>query len=369
MDLANTTRLCMIQGGHFSTSRGGAQYQAEVLVDRLVETEMFDITYITRNVAADFAPEGYRVERISTPSRIKRAGFFLDWPQLMGMLKRLQPDVIYQQGLKAHTGIAARYARKSGARFVFHVASDFDVLPASELAGLDFSGVSPLDKRLGEWGLRHADDVIAQTIVQQEFLEKHYFKSPCAIVRNFHPLPGECVERGRTLRVIWVANFKPVKRPEAFVALAEAWKDRPECQFVMVGRGGNDATYADLHRRIAALDNLEYLGEISQEAVNKEIARSHILVNTSIMEGFPNTFVQAWMRGLPVVTMGVNSDRLFDERQIGICTADPNELLSTLGDLARVPETIAEMGRHARKYAFDNHTMKNVDQLVALLEK
>lgn len=370
----------MIQGGHFSASKGGAQYQAEVLVDALAATGRFDVTYITRNVDPNFKPVGYRIERITTPGWIRRVGFFLDSFQLYRQLTRFQPQVVYQQGLRAHTGVGAWYAARHDARFVFHVASDFDVLPRALLKDEEFSGVSAIDKRLGEYGLRRADRVIAQTLVQSELMQQHYGVEAAAIVRNFHPLPDAAAEAAlvpprstgtdaeRPMRIAWVANFKPVKRPELFVQLAEETAADPRVQYLMIGRPGNPGTYGDLHKRIDALDNLTYLGEVPQERVNAELANCDALINTSIMEGFPNTFIQAWMRGMPVLTVGVNSDRLFDAEDIGYCEDDFAGLKARVLQLAAAPELRAQLGEQSRRYALANHSMGNVDALIKLLE-
>jgi len=366
-NLEHKTKLCMIQGSHFSAAKGGAQYQADVLVEQLVRTGDFEVTFITRNVANGFVPEGYAVEQL-TPNRwLKRLGFVADTRQLQQTLYAHQPDVIYQQGLKGHTGIAARYARSSGARFVFHVASDFDVLPSSKLSAFEFKSVSGIDKKLGEWGLRKADDIVVQTTVQQQLLAQHYQRNSSLLVKNFHPFPAENVERGDTIRVIWVANFKAVKRPELFVDLAAHFADRSDCEFVMAGRGGDDATYGELHKRMRALGNLRFLGEISQDEVNREIAASHILVNTSSMEGFPNTFVQAWMRGLPVVSQGVNTDNLFDSEMLGYCASDFPTLVARIEDLVNDSALRETLGENGRTYALENHSLHNVNPLIDLL--
>ena len=357
----------MIQGSHFSAAKGGAQYQASVLVERLVQSGDFDVTFITRNVAPSYIPDGYVVERL-TPNRwLRKLGFVADTRQLYRELSRHRPEVIYQQGLKGHTGIAARFAESSGARFIFHVASDFDVLPSAELAAFDFKSVSGIDKRIGEWGLKHARDVVVQTSVQEQLLSRYYHRSASLLVKNFHPLPNEEVDRKKIIRLVWVANFKAVKRPEIFVNLAERFLGRSDCEFVMIGRSGGGSAYGNLLARIEALENLEYLGEMSQEEVNFQIASSHVLVNTSSMEGFPNTFVQAWMRALPVLTLGVNTDHLFDNQELGFCSEDFTTLVSRTDLLISDHALREKMGRHSKNYAVKNHSLRNVDPLIDLL--
>ena len=64
---------------------------------------------------------------------------------------------------------------------------------------------------------------------------------------------------------------------------------------------------ASLMRSIEATPNLEYLGQRTHAEVNELLARAHIFVNTSTHEGFPNTFIQAWLREVAVVSLSVRS--------------------------------------------------------------
>jgi glycosyltransferase involved in cell wall biosynthesis len=78
---------------------------------------------------------------------------------------------------------------------------------------------------------------------------------------------------------------------------------------------------------IRATPNLEYLGEKSQDEVNELLARAHIYVNTSLFEGFANTFIQAWMRDVAVVSLHVNPDGVFDREGVGIHAGSEDELM------------------------------------------
>ena len=43
--------------------------------------------------------------------------------------------------------------------------------------------------------------------------------------------------------------------------------------------------------------------------------KSKILINTSSFEGFPNTFVQAWANGVPVISLKVDPDNIIKKKK------------------------------------------------------
>lgn len=359
--------LCIILGAHFSAASGGAQYQAQVLADELVKSDRFDIHYLARNADPDFEPDGYSIRTIDGFPALRRFGFFVDAWHLYRLLAEVAPTIIYQQGLQAYTGVAARYARRHGARFVFHIASDMDVLPQAEIRKLPIRSVSQVDKAIGEYGLRRADVIVAQSTVQTELLERNYGRQATMIVKNFHPHPGELVPKADPVNVVWVANFKLVKRPEIFVRLARDLSRTCDARFTMIGRPGDDAQYRALHEEMRAIPNLEYLGELPHEQVNEVLGRAHIFVSTSVIEGFPNTFIQAWSRGLPVVSLGVDTDRLLSPGRIGYCVDDYEQLKERVRQLIDDPVQREAMGAEARRYALAEHSISNVDQLLAAI--
>ena len=70
------------------------------------------------------------------------------------------------------------------------------------------------------------------------------------------------------------------------------------------------------------------------------------------------------MRGLPVVTAGVNSDRLFDSGQIGFCGKDYEEFKKWVLKLVGDEALRSQMSENSKLYADQNHSMKNVDELI-----
>lgn len=367
MNVSTKPRLCVILGGHFSATRGGAQYQAEVLVDELVKRDEYEIFYLCRHTDPDFVPNGYSIRVLNSPKVLHRFGFVADSLDLYRQLREIAPAVIYQHGLKAYTGVAAWYAARHDCRMVFHIASDMDVLPVREQRARGIRGVEPIDQFIGEYGLRHADAIVSQTETQSALLRAYFQRESDALVKNFHPCPTEHIDKSGPVTVAWVANFKRVKRPEVFVDLAEQLAGNADVRFVMVGRPGDPRDYTALHERIRRLDNLEYLGELPHEQVNEVLARSHVLVNTSTVEGFPNTFVQAWMRGLPVVTLGLNNDGMFDDGSLGYCSRDFDALKQNVLELATNHALRESLGASARARAMAEHSIGNVDALVDVL--
>jgi glycosyltransferase involved in cell wall biosynthesis len=166
------------------------------------------------------------------------------------------------------------------------------------------------------------------------------------------------------VRLIWVANFKRSKNPEIFVELAERFSGNDAVEFVMVGRPGDRSIYEALHERIARADNLTYLGELSIDEVNEEIARSDLFVNTSTAEGFPNTFIQAWLRSVPVLSCWVDPDGCLSEHGGGILAGAPERLAPIVGELLSDPNRLRELGATAKDHAHAHHHPKEAEKLI-----
>jgi glycosyltransferase involved in cell wall biosynthesis len=346
---------------------GGAEYQARLLVDHLVRHYDVDVVYLTARTDPAHLPDGYRMMQFSNDTGIRRYGSFFDAIRLYRVLRALAPDVIYQQVGCAHTGIAAFYARRHGCRMVWRVASDRTVTP---LQGPFWRRPHHwVERRFLEYGIRHADAIYAQNALQQRLLRERYDRES-VLVRNFHPAPSD--ERrdgvGGRRTVIWIGNLKPLKNPAAFLRLAQSFAARTDLEFVMIGARIDDTQWTkDVLAAIAACSNVRYLGSLPQREVHEQLRRSSVLVSTSDYEGFPNTFIEAWLRGVPVVSLHADPDELLSQGGYGYVSGSERALREHVMQLVDAPERAAQIGETARAYALRAHSMGNADQIARLL--
>lgn len=364
-------RLCIIVPTHWSETMGGSEYQAMCLIDKLVSNEQFEIYYLTRRYEPRFYPDGYRIIKIADANGIRRYGFFFDVFRLLKLLHQIQPDVIYQRVGCAYTGIAAYYARRNNCKMVWHIASENDVLPFQEQISLR-SIMRCIDKKILEYGIRFSQYIIAQTNQQAEYLKKHYGRTPTAVIYNFHPMPRENIKKVDPIKIVWISNFKPLKQPECFIRLARDLRDLGEkAECIMIGAPAHWAFnwQTSLENEIDEIDNLVYLGSRPLEEVNSILAKADVFVNTSLYEGFPNTFIQAWMRKVPVVSLHVNPDQVFERHNVGFFSGMYEKMLKRVVELIRNPALRDVMGERAQAYAFEKHCEKNIAGLVEILKK
>jgi glycosyltransferase involved in cell wall biosynthesis len=362
-------RLCIVVPGHWKGLMGGAEYQVACLLDAIVALDRFDIYYLAHHVAPDFEPAGYRIVHIGRGIESPRWGYISHAVPLYRALRAIDPEVIYQRVGGGYTAISAFYARRHGACLIWHLAHEADVTPGASLAGRN-----PLrrflEKRSMEYGLHRAEHIVAQTDRQAELLRRNYGRTAAAVIPNLHPEPRETIDKSGPLRVVWIANLKPWKQPEAFVRLAGALADLANVRFVMVGAapGGSAQWNAAVMDTIRAAPNIDYLGPLAQHEVNELLARAHIFVNTSVLEGFPNTFIQAWMREVPVVSLHVNPDDVLNRQGTGFYAGDEQHLAAAVRTLLSEPEVRRKYAQRARAYALQRHSLKNAEQLVTLLD-
>jgi glycosyltransferase involved in cell wall biosynthesis len=355
-------RVCVLVPAHWEAVMGGAQYQAKLIVDHLVAAGEYEVFYVAKQTNPEFQPVGYEIRTIGGSMRMRYA---LDSRRLLKILEEIRPDTIYHQVGGAYTGVAAYYCSRSNCELLWHIASDVDVIPSKPRLREPFKY---LDKKMLEYGLRRADRIVAQTEDQAAFLEQHYGLGVTRIVRNFHPVPTEAIVKEPPVEVLWVANLKRVKQPEVFVRLAGDLAGSG-ARFTMIGGlQGDPAWRAGVVEMIKATPNLDYLGALPQEEVNARFARAHILVNTSVYEGFSNTFIQAWMREVPVVSLNVNPEGSFDDARLGFCAGgDYPNLVQQLETLIQCDALREEIGLRARDHAHEQFGYRNIEALVALI--
>lgn len=364
-------RICLILPNHWTFAMGGAQYQAKLITEALIQQSDSDVHFIANRARPEAdTVTGYTLRTIGSRKGIRRFTYLFDTHELLEALEDIRPDVIYQRVTCAYTGIAAWYSQRTECKLAWHIAHEWDVTPFqwSNTKDVLFRWA---EKKAIEYGVRRADLIFAQTRHQQTLLSRNYGRS-ATLIPNFHPNPAEAPDKEKHFTVVWVANLKSWKRPEVFVQLAESLQHRSDIQFVMIGR----VMYAEdefkaLNARMVRLQNLSYLGELSQGEVNQWLARSHVFVNTSRYEGFPNTFIQAWMRECVVVSLSVNPDNVFDQEEprLGFCAQDhAGQLTDMIRQLADQPVLRSRIAENALKYVTENHSIRNVDRVVGHLQ-
>jgi glycosyltransferase involved in cell wall biosynthesis len=278
--------------------------------------------------------------------------FYSTLPGFWSSLRRADSAVYYLRGASGFVGLAAAFCRRHGRRLIVGVSSDGDVdrrRARQRLGRRDFA--------LYSWGLRRADAVVVQTRTQQQLLERDWGREG-VLIRSLSELPPRRSDVPADGVVIWAGRARRVKRPDLFLDLA---RRLPGLRFAMAATEmvGERALYRRLVEEARGLPNLTFAGAVPFREIGSWFDRSWLLVNTSDEEGFPNTFLEAWGRGLPVVA-SVDPDRLLSEHGLGYLCRDVNEMVGRIAFLRERPEVCAEIGARARAYVEAEHSPQRI---------
>lgn len=362
---ANKKQIAFVLPAHQSAVIGGAEYQAGLILSELKAKtgELAEVTYICRKGNLGFSNPSHRLSILPHIPILARYAYFIDLPFLFQRLRSLHPAVIYNRDIGAYTAACSYYAKLHNAKLVIHLAHDKDVTPMPRPFPRNF--LKRIDKALLEYGLRRADMVVAQTPEQADLLKRHYDITAQLILPNVQPVPtkSEVSKQIDAPVVLWVANFKDFKQPEVFVELARRLVDT-SAQFLMVGQAGE--SFAPLFRDMASMGNLRYLGPLSHKEVLKLFDGASVFVNTSTAEGFPNTFIEAWMREVPVVSLFANPYSSLSG-EFGYCAGDIDTMEEDMRRILGSSELRKSMGKLAREYSVARFGLRSLEPLLDVL--
>ena len=267
---------------------------------------------------------------------------------LVRLLRRISPDIVFMQTAGEQVASAAVYARTSGRPFVFAGASDKDFVMGP------LPGMPAQHTAMYRWGLRAAQAVVVQNVAQLELLKRHFRRNGHLIQNGYEEpqaQPGDFDGN-----VLWAATVKPLKRPDLVLALARRLR---HLRFLMVGGPGVDrgaqAYFDGIAHQARGLSNLTMTGHVPFRDVGLAFDEASVCLNTSDYEGLPNTFMQAWLRGIPTLSFvrpesapGVSGTLACD---------DLDHMALRLDRLTRDRTAWSAASQACRRHFEDHHTM------------
>jgi len=337
-------KICIISlnlAGYFDTSPrsryGGAEVQAAFVASALTSAGQ-EVALVVADLPPDLTLPYPTVSAFGTREGLPGLRFF--HPRMSGILdalERVDADVYYQRNAGMVTGLTAHFCRRRGKVFVYGSGSDTD------FSRVMIEGLR--DKMLFRYGLRHADGVVVQSESQLR-LSSGVVARPVRMIPN-GALPATHPLTDRNGPIVWAGGLRPVKRPDLFIELA---RKIPERKFLIVG--GSTTTErgyaAAIERTAAGVSNLTLTGWLPHPEVIRHIARASLVVNTSVVEGFPNVYLEAWNHGVPVISFN-DVDGLIEREGLGFVCADVGQMEASIRALLADGNRLRAMQEGSRR--------------------
>jgi len=355
-------KICFVESDSYSVldsksqklSTGGESVQ-HTLLAREFAKRGWQVSMICKDVGQ---PDGTIIDKIQVWKTYKQTDGlpyvrFL-YPRLYSMwnaLKNANADIYFQSCAGLMTGVAAKYVGQNNRKMIFRVAHDTDCVPGQQLI------TYRRDKYIYEYGLQSADLISVQSNTQAVALKENYGLDSVGVDMAAE-IPDDVSNKPRDIDVLWVNNFRAFKRPEIVCEIAKAM---PDVSFTMIGgpmRGCEDL-FREVKEEAKRLENLHFVGAVPYSEVNAYFSRAKLFLNTSDSEGFPNSFLQAWVRGVPVVSF-FDPDGFISSFGLGLSADAQDNFSEPLASLLQSEDQRWRIGERARQFVIDRYSSQAI---------
>jgi glycosyltransferase involved in cell wall biosynthesis len=262
-----------------------------------------------------------------------------------------RPDWWYWRCASHLWGIAVEVAKVVGVRTVFAAGFDTDVRPCRALVRR--SNWWPLYA----WGLSRTDRILVQHGQQLNQLPRRWRAKACVVRSIAGPIALDTPHAERGEYVAWVAMLRQPKRPDLLIEVA---RRAPGIRFVVCGGTTTFACPPGYGERIVsalrAQENIEFLGRKAPQQARHIIADAAMLLSTSDAEGFPNTFLEAWSSGTPVVSLKIDPDGIIERQQLGRVSGSVESAAADIAQLMASPRQRDDVAARCRRYVAEAHS-------------
>jgi len=354
-------KILIIMGEHIDKRIGGAEVQVDMLVQYFIKNG-HEIIYLFKD---EKRRQYYRVGDVSYYS-VKRAFkgvkllHYLNIRFINKVIRDEKPSIIYQRGDFHFADIIVRLGKWNK----IPVVSGISMERSCYLEKIQINHkiiLSLLNRWMKKSYYRKSTLVISQTRKQRNLLKRNYCVESI-IIPNGHPIPEGPFMKSDPVEIVWVANIKPIKQPLKFIQLANSMKALP-IRFIMIGRRDDGLLQKEVEEELSKAKNIDYIGEITLDEANEYIEKATLLVNTSISEGFSNTFIQAWMRETPVVSLNSDPDGVITREKLGYLSRDIKKMKEDIKHYLNLKEKEKSIFRkRVREFANTNYNIEKTGE-------
>ncbi len=306
---------------------GGAEVQVSLLAKELAKDKHFQVSLITGDYGQ---PPVINQDKLT----LYKTRLF----DFLKILKTIDADIYVERTVNPKVRLVGWWCRLFKKKFVYMIAHNWDTRYS---------------------GLKLADLIIAQHSQQNLALKKNLNLNSLIMLPMVNLETNN--KSAKRKFILWVGRADNWKKPLDFIDLARRFQKE---KFVMICRSGkNKILFNRVKTEASFLTNLKFLPAVAPEKIVGFFNQAKVLINTSIAEGFPNTFLQAGATKTPVLSYWVNPDNYLKQFHCGLVGRRQFQ------SIFNQPAKLTIMGQNHFNYVKQYHSLKNLELFKQTLYK
>jgi glycosyltransferase involved in cell wall biosynthesis len=309
---------------------GGGELQVALIAEGLADLG-HDVTIIDFNIEDDMMNGTVKLLSLRKRTRSKLAKYVVFY----SILLNVNADYYYA---RIRTGIhyfAYLAARRNKSIFIIGIAHDLDTLGLKDRFTKYYSKLSIMK--------------LIKKFLHCEILYNHILRKSNLILAQHQNQKKNLLKMGLDSyvctnifsgKVLQSYEKKTSDSPYIFLGALDKRKGidnlvliiskLPEKKFIIVGRCRDEYASQKINA-IKNKKNVEFVGQLSRAKVLCLLKKGQGLVSTSLQEGFPNSFLEAWANGIPVFSLHVDPGGVISKFNLGyFSNSDISDLISQL---------------------------------------
>jgi glycosyltransferase involved in cell wall biosynthesis len=333
---------------------GGAEVQ-QVEIAKELSKRGYPITFITYNEENEKIEEidGIKIIPVYSKDDVNKINFLTKTLIIWKNMKKVNADIyIHRSGA---AGVVGLFCLLNGKKTITFIASDAKV--AFERSNKNKTSIKLFTLIGSLLDIKLSNIVVVQNRYQQNVL-KNRFRVNSLLIKNVINIPPTIEKKSKEKYVLWVGEIRPVKQADIFLRLAQ---EIPKVKFILIGgKEYNSSFYKELQNYANNISNVDFLGFIPYHEIDKYFEQASLFVNTSQIEGFPNTFLQAWVGYTPVVSLNVDPDGIISNNKLGFHSKTYGKMVEDVKTLLGDDKLREELGINGRKYVEEEHDINKI---------